>query len=122
MLSKILVVENEQSICKLAQANLTASGHQVLVAPDGEEGLRLAHMAHPDLILLDLMMPGISGWDVIMALKSDQTLNKTPVIIMTASRRAGNRDKARSLGTAGYITKPFSVGELLHQVTQALRQ
>lgn len=119
-LAKILVVENEQNIRKLARANLTASGYQVVVAADGEEGLRVAQLTHPDLILLDLMMPGMSGWDVLMTLKADQNLHKTPVIIMTASPRAGNRDKARGLGTAGYLTKPFSIDELLRRIKQAI--
>jgi len=119
-MSKILVVENEQNIQKLTRANLIASGYQVLAAPDGEEGLRLAERSRPDLILLDLMMPGISGWDVLMTLRADRRLNRTPVIVMTASHRAGNREKARGMGTAGYLTKPFSVTELLGRVKQAI--
>ena len=117
---KILVIEDELNIQKLAKVNLSASGYQVLVATDGEEGLGLAQMEYPDLILLDLMMPGMSGWDVLIALKADQKLQKTPVIIMTASLREGEKDKARSLGAAGYLMKPYSADELLRQVKQVL--
>jgi len=119
-LTKILVIEDEPTIQKLVKANLTASGYQVLVAGNGEEGLRVAQLERPDLILLDLMMPGMSGWDVLISLKANQELQKTPVIIMTASLGENKQDKARSLGAVGYLVKPFSVDELLHQVNQVL--
>ena len=117
---EILVIEDEPIIQKLVKANLAASGYQVLAALDGEKGLELAELERPDLILLDLMMPGMSGWDVLIALKANQELQKAPVIIMTASLREGEQDKARSLGAVDYLVKPFSAHELLRQVNQAL--
>jgi len=119
-LPKVLVIDNEQNVQKVAKVNLTASGYQVLVAADGEEGLRLAELHHPDLILLDLMMPGISGWDVLTAIRTRPQLQKTPVVIMTASLREGEEDKAHAMGAVGYLAKPFSVDELLRQVKQVL--
>jgi len=121
-LTKILVIEDEPIIQKLVKANLTASGYQVLGAGNGEEGLRVAQLERPDLILLDLMMPGMSGWDILIALKANQELQKTPVIIMTASLRGGEQDKARSLGAVDYLVKPFSADGLLRQVNQVLEE
>ena len=119
---KILVIEDAQNIQKLVGANLTARGHQVLVALNGEKGLSLAQLEHPDLILLDLMLPGMSGWDVLIALKADPRLRKIPVIIMTAQEQEREEDKVRSMKAAGYIIKPFAIDELMRQVKQALRK
>ena len=69
---KILVIEDEANVQKLAKTNLTASGYRVLTAGNGEEGLRLAQREHPSLILLDLRLPGMSGWDVLMLLKTNR--------------------------------------------------
>lgn len=121
-LPKVLVIENEINIQKLTMANLNVSGYEVVVADDGEDGLRLAQLERPALILLDLMMPGLSGWDVLAALRADQELSQTPVVIMTAfvSERKDAKRKASSGGAVGYLTKPFTVDELLHQVEHAL--
>ena len=119
-LPKILVIEDEINIQKLAEANLTASGYQVLVAGNGEEGLELAGLEHLNLILLDLRMPGISGWDVLMALNADRRLRRIPVIIMTATVPESEEFKIRGVRAAGYLTKPFSVDELMRQVKQVL--
>ena len=119
---KILVIEDEANIQKLVKANLTARGHRVLVVSDGEEGLKQAGLERPDLILLDLMLPGMSGWDVLMTLKADRKLGKIRVIIMTALEQEREEDKLRSMRAASYLAKPFSTGELLRQVTQALRK
>jgi len=119
-LSKILVIEDEANIRKLAKANLTASGYQVFVAANGEKGMELAKLEHPNLILLDLRLPGMSGWDVLMALKTNSKLQKIPVIIMTATVPDSEEYKIRGMRTAGYLHKPFTVDELLHQVKQAL--
>ncbi len=117
---KILVIEDEPSIQKLAKANLTASGYKVFVAGNGEEGLRLAQQEHPSLILLDLRLPGMSGWDILMVLKTDRKLQKIPVIIMTATVPQNQEYKFPSMRTAGYLVKPFTVDELLRMVKQAL--
>jgi len=121
-LPKILVIEDESNIQKLAKANLTASGYKVFVAANGEEGLKLAQLERPNLILLDLRMPGMSGWDVLMALKTNQRLQRVPVIIMTATVPDSEEYKVRGMRAAGYLRKPFTVDELLHQVKQALEE
>jgi len=119
-LAKILVIEDEPNIRKLAKANLTASGYKVFVAASGEQGLELAELELPNLILLDLRMPGMSGWDVLMALKTNQRLRRIPVIIMTATVPDSEEHKIRGMRTAGYLVKPFTADELLRQVKQVL--
>ncbi len=117
---KILVIEDESNIQKLTKANLTASGYQVLVADNGEKGLELAELERPNLILLDLRMPGMSGWDVLMVLKANQKLRRIPVIIMTATVPEAEEYKIRGMRARGYLVKPFDVEELLRQVKQVL--
>lgn len=117
---KILVIEDEVSIQKLIAMNLTAGGYKVLVAGTGEEGFRLAQREHPNLILLDLRLPGMSGWDVLALLKADRKLQKIPVIITTATVPQNEEHKFPSMRTAGYLIKPFDINELLRKVKQAL--
>ncbi len=117
---KILVIEDELNIQKLAKANLVASGYQVLVAGNGEEGLELAQREHPNLILLDLRLPGMSGWDVLMILKAGRKLQKIPVIIMTATVPQSGEHEFPSLRAAGFLAKPFTADELLRKVKQVL--
>ena len=119
-MTKVLVIENESNLRKMVKANMAASGYQVIIAADGEEGLRIARLERPDLILLDLRMPGISGWDVLMALKANQDLQKTQIIIMTASITEDQEAKALSLGAVAYLAKPFGVDELLRKIEQVL--
>ena len=117
---KILVVENDLNIQKLARANLLASGYEVVTADNGEEGLRLAQAVLPALILLDLAMPGTNGWEVIKALKETAGLKDIPVIIMTASPGQSREHRAEDMGAAGYLSKPFTVDELLSAIGVAL--
>ena len=119
-LAKILIIDDEVNIRKFAQANLTASGYKVFVASDGEEGLRLAKLERPDLILLDLRMTGMSGWDVLMVLKTNRKLRRIPVIIMTATAPEAAEYQVRGMRTAGYVIKPFSTDKLLDTVRQVL--
>lgn len=92
----------------------------MLVAGNGEDGLELAGLERPNLILLDLMLPRMSGWDVLMALKADQRLRRIPMIIMTATVLESEEYKIRGVRAAGYLAKPFSAEELLRQVKQVL--
>lgn len=119
-MSKILVIDDELNFRKLIQVNLAARGHQVFVALDGEKGLKLAKLERPDLILLDLKMPGMSGWDVLMVLNGNQELQKIPVIITTAAISEGEKKKGHSMGVVGYLIKPFRIDELLRQVEHVL--
>ena len=119
-LSNILVIEDEASIQKLAKVNLTASGFRVLVAGNGKDALKLAQTEHPDLILLDLMLPDMSGWDILMTIRTSKELRETPVVIMTAVARDGGQHLVRHMKADGYLIKPFDVDELLDQVKRLL--
>jgi two-component system phosphate regulon response regulator PhoB len=120
MADKILVIEDEENIQKLARMNLVASGYRVFVAGNGGDGIKLAQHERPDLILLDLRLPDMSGWDVLMTLKTDRKLEKSPVIIVTATVPQELEYRFPSLRTAGYLVKPFHVDELLEKVQQVL--
>ena len=117
---RVLVIEDEASIQKLAKTNLNASGYEVLVANNGEEGLKIAQQEALDLILLDVRLPGISGWDVLMLLESDQKLHKIPVVVITATVPQRPDGMFPSLRTAGHLTKPFEIEDLLLKLKQAL--
>jgi two-component system alkaline phosphatase synthesis response regulator PhoP len=120
-MTKILVIEDDQNIQKLARANLAASGYKVLVADNGEDGVKLTRKERPDLVLLDLMLPGMSGWDVLMRIRTDRKLRGMPVIIMTATAPQGADYKFASMRTAGYLVKPFEIRDLVYKVAQVLR-
>ncbi len=117
---KILVIEDDQDIQKLTRANLAASGYKVFVADNGESGVKLSRRERPDLVLLDLRLPDMSGWDVLMLIRTDRRLKRLPVIIMTATAPQGTDYKLASMRTAGYLIKPFEIKELVRKVAQAL--
>ncbi|MBI4296688.1 MAG: response regulator [Chloroflexi bacterium] len=119
-MAKILVIDDEDSLQKLMKYNLVARGHQVLLASNGETGVEVAQQECPDLIFLDLMMPGISGWDVLTGLKTDERLKKVPVIVTTAADRGKLEEQALALGAFSYLVKPFGVEELLQLVERAV--
>jgi DNA-binding response OmpR family regulator len=117
---RVLVVDDEQSIRLLCRVNLGASGIDVLEADDGESALELARREQPDLILLDVMMPGLDGWRVAEQLLEDERTIGIPIIFLTA--RAEFRDRARGLDIGGvdYVTKPFNPLELAPLVQSLL--
>jgi len=117
----ILVVEDEPDLRELVRFNLELDGFEVGVAADGAEGLAAARSRRPDAILLDLMMPGIDGWEVLAQLKaSDPALATVPVLLLTA--RAADVDRARGgiEGAVRYLTKPFDLVELGAAVAEVL--
>ena len=111
-MTKVLVVDDEAPIRLLCRVNLEAERVDVVEAADGESGLELARSERPDVILLDVMMPGLDGWQVAERLVDDEATSQIPIIFLTA--RAELRDRARGLELGGvdYITKPFNPTEL----------
>lgn len=109
---KVLVIDDEAPIRLLCRVNLEAEGMHVLEAPDGNAGVETARAEQPDLILLDVMMPGLTGWAVAEELLRDDGTRSIPIVFLTA--RADLRDRARGLDVGGldYITKPFNPLEL----------
>jgi DNA-binding response OmpR family regulator len=118
--TRVLVIDDEAPIRLLCRVNLEAEEMEVLEASDGPSGLELAREQRPDVILLDVMMPGLDGWRVAEHLLEDERTNEIPIIFLTA--RAEFRDRARGLDIGGvdYVTKPFNPLELAPLVRQLL--
>jgi DNA-binding response OmpR family regulator len=118
----VLVVDDEAPIRLLCRVNLEAEGMQVLEAADGVAGVEAAKAERPDVILLDVMMPGMDGWQVAEHLVEDDKTSQIPLIFLTA--RAELRDRARGLELGGvdYITKPFNPVELASVVEELLER
>jgi two-component system phosphate regulon response regulator PhoB len=121
-MAKILVAEDEKQIADMISFKLTNGGHQVVRAQDGEQAISLAARELPALILLDAMMPGLNGFEVLRRLKGDPILRSVPVIMVTA--KGHERDVLSGLrgGAVDYIVKPFSLKELSARVELALRK
>jgi two-component system phosphate regulon response regulator PhoB len=121
-MAKILLAEDEKQIADMISFKLTNGGHRVVRAEDGEQAFALAGQELPDLILLDAMMPGLSGFEVLRRLKGDSSLRSIPVIMVTA--KGHERDVLSGLrgGAIDYIVKPFSLKELSARVELALRR
>jgi DNA-binding response OmpR family regulator len=111
-MARVLIIDDEAPIRLLCRVNLEAEGMEVIEAPDGESGIEKARHERPDVILLDVMMPRLDGWDVADVLVRDELTKEMPIIFLTA--RAEVRDRARGLDIGGieYITKPFNPLEL----------
>lgn len=122
MPARILVVEDEPAIQELIAANLIRAGHHVLNAGDAEVAQRLVREALPDLILLDWMLPGMSGLDLARRLRADERTRGVPLIMLTA--RGQEHDKVLGLeaGADDYVTKPFSPRELMARIKAVLRR
>jgi two-component system phosphate regulon response regulator PhoB len=121
-MSRVLVIEDEKDLQRVLEYNLAQAGHEVLSATHGQEGLDLARESHPELILLDLMLPGLSGKEICRQLKDSADTRDIPIIIMTARGEEVDRVLGFELGADDYVVKPFSVRELLLRVQAILRR
>jgi two-component system phosphate regulon response regulator PhoB len=121
-MAKILLAEDDKQIGDMISFKLSNSGHQIVRAQDGEQAVKLVARERPDLILLDAMMPGLSGFEVLRRLKGDSAVRSIPVIMVTA--KGHERDVLTGLrgGAIDYIVKPFSLKELSARVELALRR
>ncbi len=122
MVSSILVVDDEPSIVELIDFNLQKTGYQVLKAENGHEALQLVRNNKPDLIILDLMIPGIDGIEVCRRLKGQQETAAIPIIMLTAKNEEVDKIVGLELGADDYMTKPFSPRELMARVKAVLRR
>src|ERR687884_303368 len=119
---KVLVVDDEAPIRLLCRVNLEAEKMDVLEASDGDEGLEIARSQLPDVILLDVMMPGRSGWEVAEELLTDDATSGIPIIFLTARAEVRDRAKGIDLGGVDYVTKPFNPVELAPLVRDLVRR
>jgi len=120
-MATILVIDDSKLIVHVANKMLSNSGHNVLLAGDGETGLELANSKKPDLILLDLILPGIDGYQVCQQIKSNDNTKDIPVIMLTSKAEHADKVKGLKLGASDYVTKPFDEGELIARVQTHLR-
>ena len=118
---KILFIEDESALQKTIGEVLNQEGYVVISALDGETGLKLAKVKKPDLILLDLVLPKVRGFDVLKQLKEDQETSKIPVIVLTNLEGIDNVDKAIELGATTYLVKTqYSLEEIIEKINKAL--
>ena len=115
---KILIVDDEETLCEVLKLNLENEGYEVKVASDGSEGLAFFKMYEPDLVLLDIMLPGADGYEVLDYIKPLEI----PVIFLTAKGTVEDRVKGLKLGADDYLTKPYERAELLARVKSIIRR
>ena len=119
----ILVIDDDEDIRVFLKRTLaTAGGYTVLTAGNGKDGIKLARKQLPDLVLLDIMMPGLDGFDVLKRLKSDYKTMSIPVVILSAETSEDTKVKGASLYSDLYLTKPITRDDLLEKVSQALKR
>ena len=116
---KVLVVDDDEKTVELVKLYLNRDGYRVITAYEGEEALRIAREAHPDLIVLDLMLPGINGLEICRTLRQESDI---PIIMLTAMTTDEDRLRGLDLGADDYVTKPFSPRELAARVRAVLRR
>ena len=113
---KILIVDDDVSITELMKALVKMEGHQPTTVNDSTKAIEVANSVHPDLITLDLMMPGLTGFELCDLLHNDPKFANVPIVIVSARDDRESKDKAIEMGAKDYITKPFGVDELLNKI------
>jgi two-component system, OmpR family, phosphate regulon response regulator PhoB len=119
---RILIIEDERGLTDVLTYNFQREGYDVIVAADGQEGLRKAQMQLPDVVILDLMLPGMDGLEVCRELRSGERTRSLPILILTAKAEETDQVVGFSLGADDYVTKPFSVKVLLQRVKALQRR
>ena len=120
--ARVLVVEDERDVAELLRFNLAKEGFEVLVAPHGADALRIAREQAPDVVLLDLMVPQLNGWEVCRRLKEEADTRAIPIIMVTGRAEEGDKILGFELGADDYVTKPFSPRELVARVRAVTRR
>jgi len=121
-MKRILIIEDDRDIVELVRYNLANEGFQVMAAFDGGSGLTTLKKSPPDLLLLDLMLPKLSGLDICREIRKDESLNRLPILMLTARGDEADRVVGLEMGADDYVTKPFSPRELLARVKALLRR
>ena len=110
---RILICDDDPVILRLLQVNLELEGYEVVAAHHGEEAVRLAAIEHPDLVILDIMMPRMDGYEAVKEIKSNEETRNIPVVFLSARAQQADIEKGRAYGVTDYLTKPFDPTELL---------
>ena len=121
-LGRVLLVEDERDVAELIRYNLVSEGYEVLLATNGTDALRMARESHPDVVLLDIMVPQLNGWEVCLRLKQDPALAGIAVVMVTGRVAEGDKVLGFELGADDYVTKPFSPRELVARVRAVVRR
>lgn len=119
---RVAIIEDEADIAGLLAHCFACEGFQVMTARDGDVGLDVIQRHRPDLIVLDLMLPRMSGWDVFRAMKTDRSLQNIPVVVLSANSDVANRISLLEAGVDDYIVKPCSVREVIARARAVLRR
>jgi two-component system cell cycle response regulator DivK len=122
MKQKIMIVEDNELNMKLFNDLLEAHGYETVTTRDGTKALDIAHEANPDLILMDIQLPEVSGLDITRQMKNEDDLKNIPVIAVTAFAMKGDEDKIRECGCEGYISKPISIASFIETIQNHLPQ
>ena len=119
---RVLVIEDEQDVAELIRYNLAKEGYEVRVVANGVDGLKQARESRPDMILLDIMVPQLNGWEVCRRLKQEPDTREVPVIMVTGRVEEGDKVLGFEMGADDYVTKPFSPRELLARMRAVIRR
>jgi phosphate regulon transcriptional regulator PhoB len=122
LMKRVLIIEDDRDIVELVRYNLASEGFQVSAAADGSTGLSVLKKTPPDLLLLDLMLPKLSGLEICREVRKDESLNRLPILMLTARGEEADRVVGLEMGADDYVTKPFSPRELLARVKVLLRR
>ena len=114
---RILVVDDDKEVVRLMRAYLEQAGYAVLVAYNGESAMHILRREHPDLVLLDLMLPDRDGWDITRTMRADPTLRHTPIIMLTARIHDTDKIVGLEMGADDYVTKPYNPREVVARGT-----
>jgi CheY-like chemotaxis protein len=117
-----LVVEDDHVIRELLVVNLKMEGHEAVTAADGNDALDAVYRRHPDVVLLDMMLPGLDGWEVTARLKADDRTKAIPIVALSARAMQADIDRGRELGVDHYVTKPFDPIDLMKLVSSLVLQ
>ena len=120
MAKRILIVEDQEDNRMIVRDVLSSAGYDLIEAVNGEDGVKLAHSERPDLILMDIQLPIIDGYEATRRIKGSAELKSIPIIAVTSYALSGDQAKARAAGCDGYVSKPFSPRELLARVREYL--
>ena len=120
MTKRILVVEDQADNMQILRDLLESAGYDMIEAQDGEEGVRAATTERPDLILMDIQLPLLDGYEATRRIKADPTLHAIPIIVVTSYALSGDEGKARAAGCDGYVPKPYSPRQLLAKIREYL--
>ena len=120
MSKRILVVEDHEDNRQILRVLLGSAGYQMIEAHDGETALTIAASERPDLILMDIQLPGLDGYEATRRIKADPALSGIPIIAVTSYALSGDEDKARAAGCSAYVAKPYSPLELLKKLREYL--